>query len=107
MDNNTISGIIGIPEPEPELSFQERVITLYNSIVSEEHYDTDDIATMICEKMLGKNKTEEIKSEQHMFRLIHDIFEICLNHVRWLNIQHDVRVEVERKKSALGKSRLA
>jgi len=56
----------------------EEIVNMYNEIESEEHYDSDDISTMICEQVIIKGN---MSGNQEYFRFIYDIFDICKNHI--------------------------
>jgi len=55
------------------------IINLFKEIQSEEHYDGDDIATIICNKIIDKNK---MSGDQEYFRFIYDVFDICKEYIK-------------------------
>lgn len=57
----------------------EEIINMYKEIESEEHYDSDDISTIICERIVNK---EEMSGNEEYFRFIYDIFDICKKYVK-------------------------
>lgn len=90
-DNKTISGIIAATHTlasGPSISFSNRVIELYKSFESEEHYDVDDISTLVCEVLVTElDETMDTTTPEHTqdirsCRMIYDIFNICKQHVR-------------------------
>ena len=93
---NTISGIVKSIQPEitaTPIALNDRIIGLYNTFsLSEEHYDTDDIATLVCEVLLtelDENMSLDLPEhtrEMRGCRLIYDIFAVCKDHVRNQNL---------------------
>jgi hypothetical protein len=57
----------------------ETIIDMYKEIESEEHYDSDDISTIICDKIIVK---EDMFSNEEYYRFIFDIFDICKKYVK-------------------------
>ena len=80
---NTISGIVGdieectVTNPKTVWSAQE-IIDMYEEIESEEHYDVNDISTMICRRIM----TGPQQSTESMCVMIYNIFDICKTHIR-------------------------
>jgi hypothetical protein len=47
---------------------------MFDEILSDKHYDTDDIATIICDKIIDRDK---MFSNEEYYRFIYDVFYVC------------------------------
>ena len=57
---------------------KEEIVGMYNEIESEEHYDSDDISTIICNRIIVR---ENMSGDEEYYRFIYDVFDVCRKHV--------------------------
>lgn len=62
----------------------KEITDMYDENESEKHYDCDDISTIICDKIIDK---EKMSSNEEYYRFIYDVFDVCIEHLKLKNKQ--------------------